>query len=81
MASFVRRPRPSARNNYLDLISNVAVAADSFKGFSESDKVEGISGTGLFYSYSSIAGPLRAGIQWSTSVNKFGFYFGFGFDF
>ena len=70
-----------ARNNYLDLISNVAVAADSFKGFSESDKVEGISGTGLFYSYSSIAGPLRAGIQWSTSVNKFGFYFGFGFDF
>ena len=68
-----------ARNSYVESLSSWAVHGGASK--TKSGSVETISGSGLFYSYNSVAGPLKAGAYWSSLSHKVGFYFSFGFDF
>ena len=70
-----------SQNNYIEALSSFAIHGDSSMGIPGTDALETVSGSGLFYSYNSIAGPLKAGFYWSSLSRKMSFYVGFGFDF
>lgn len=70
------------KNNYLTAMANYAFAFSEWNDFNDlNNKVTGVFGAGLKYSYDSIVGPVELDVHWSTKRRKAGAYINIGLYF
>ena len=86
MANFLAVTRADFRfrlfkNNYLTAMFNYAVSVADMKDFGNKDKIIGVFGTGLKYSYDSIIGPVELDVHWASRFHKTGLYLNIGLYF
>ena len=66
------------KNSYITLMGNAGYA---FHAFDQIGSGTLYSGVGLGYAYSSIIGPLKAQIHWSSITKRVGLYLSMGYNF
>lgn len=65
-----------ARKHYVSALVNAGVAFDD-----TGDKDNAFIGAGLGYAYSSMVGPIKVNLHWSSLSKSLGLYLSVGFDF
>lgn len=69
------------KNNYLTAMFNYALSASELQDFTNANKLYGVFGCGLKYSYDSIIGPVELDVHWASRQYKFGMYLNIGLYF
>ena len=69
------------KNNYLTAMANYACSVAELKDFGNANKIYGLLGLGLKYSYNSIIGPVEFQVHWRSRNRKAGAYLNIGLYF
>lgn len=69
------------KNNYLTAVANYALSTADVEDITDTDKITGIFGAGLKYSYDSIIGPVEFDVHWASHQHRIGAYLNIGLYF
>ena len=69
------------KNNYLTAMVNYACSVSELGDITNANKIYGILGAGIKYSYNSIIGPVELDLHWRSRNRRAGAYFSIGLSF